>query len=131
MDMRRVHWLALSVLLLLVGCGRGGAELPGVSVELGIGPNPPEVGPATLLVTLQDSAGAPLEKAQVEIEGNMNHAGMVPVLAQAVEVEPGRYEAAFEFTMAGDWFILIRAKLADGRSGEWKKDVPGVLWVTP
>jgi len=28
--------------------------------------------------------------------------------------------------MAGDWFILVRATLADGRSLEEKVDVPGV-----
>ena len=56
----------------------------------------------------------------------MNHAGMVPVFADAVEIAPGRYRADLEFTMSGDWFILVRADLPDGRSMERKIDVPGV-----
>jgi hypothetical protein len=56
----------------------------------------------------------------------MNHAGMVPEFAQAREMAPGRYQGDLEFTMGGDWFILVRAKLPDGRALERKIDVPGV-----
>ena len=42
------------------------------------------------------------------------------------ETAPGRYQADLEFTMGGDWFILVRAELLDGRSMERKIDVPGV-----
>jgi hypothetical protein len=62
----------------------------------------------------------------MQLEGNMSHAGMVPVFAQAVETEAGQYEADLEFTMAGDWFILVQADLPDGRSMEHKVDLPGV-----
>jgi hypothetical protein len=75
---------------------------------------------------LHDANGLPISGAQVELEGNMNHAGMVPVFAEASEVAPGRYRAGMEFTMGGDWFILVRADLPDGRSMERKVDVPGV-----
>jgi hypothetical protein len=51
---------------------------------------------------------------------------MVPVFAPALETAPGRYQAALEFTMGGDWFILVRAELPDGRTMERKIDVPGV-----
>jgi hypothetical protein len=51
---------------------------------------------------------------------------MVPVVAQAREVSPGHYEADLEFTMGGDWFILVRADLPDGRSLERSVDVPAV-----
>ncbi len=78
------------------------------------------------MVTLTGDDGQPLTGAQVELEGNMTHAGMVPVLATAAEVEPGQYRAELEFTMGGDWFILVRATLADGRSLEEQVDVPGV-----
>jgi hypothetical protein len=56
----------------------------------------------------------------------MSHAGMVPVLALARETTPGRYQAELELTMVGDWFMLVRADLPDGRSMERKIDVPGV-----
>jgi hypothetical protein len=89
-------------------------------------PDPPQIGPAALTVTLRDAGGQPIAGAVVKLEGNMNHAGMVPVFAEASEVAPGRYRADLDFTMAGDWFILVRADLPDGRSMERKVDVPGV-----
>jgi hypothetical protein len=122
------RWLGLGLLLLFVlaACGRGGKDLPGVAVDLVIEPEPPQLGPAAITVSLHDAEGVPLSGAEVELEGNMNHAGMVPVSADAVEIAPGRYRADLEFTMGGDWFILVRADLPDGHSMERKIDVPGV-----
>ena len=62
----------------------------------------------------------------MKLEGNMNHAGMTPVFADARETEPGKYEAALEFTMGGDWFVLVNVTLADGRKLSRKVDVRGV-----
>jgi hypothetical protein len=122
-----MRWvLGLLFLLSLAGCGRGDRDLPDVAMEMVVSPEPPQLGPAAITVTLHDAAGAPISGARVELEGNMNHAGMVPVFADAAEVAPGRYQADMEFTMGGDWFILVHADLPDGRSIERKIDVPGV-----
>lgn len=122
-----MKWIpGLLLLLSLVGCSRGAKDLPEIAVDLVISPEPPQLGPAAITVTLQDAEGEPISGARVELEGNMNHAGMVPVFADAGEVTPGRYQASLEFTMGGDWFILVRADLPDGRSMERKIDVPGV-----
>jgi hypothetical protein len=118
--------LFLLLPLLLASCGRGAKDLSGVAVDLAIEPLPPRIGPATVIVTLHDVDGLPMNGAAVELEGNMHHAGMVPVFAEATEVAPGRYQAEFKFTMGGDWFILVRADLPDGRSMERQIDVPGV-----
>ena len=118
--------LLLGLLLVAGGCARGGHDLPDVGVELVIEPQPPQLGPATLTVTLTDASGQPFSGATVELEGNMSHAGMVPVFATAAEVVPGQYRANLEFTMGGDWFILVRADLPDGRSLERQIDIPGV-----
>jgi hypothetical protein len=91
-----------------------------------VSPDPPAVGPATVTVTLQDDGGKPITGATVQVEGNMNHAGMEPVFGTAQEKNPGRYEAPLEFTMGGDWFLLINASLADGRKVNQKVDVAGV-----
>ena len=124
--MIRWAWMVLSLLLVLSACGRGIQDLPDVAVELDLEPDPPRLGPATVTIALRNADGQPISGAAVEIEGNMSHAGMVPVLARASEVAPGRYQADLEFTMGGDWFLLVRADLPDGRSLERKIDVPGV-----
>ncbi|HSJ58214.1 MAG TPA: FixH family protein, partial [Anaerolineae bacterium] len=124
------HVLLLSacclVLFLVTGCQRGGRDLADVAVELEIEPQPVRVGLATVRVALSDEAGQAIEGAQVEIEGNMSHAGMVPVFSAAREAAPGRYEAQLEFTMGGDWFIVVRVDLPDRRSLERTFDVRGV-----
>lgn len=117
---------SILLLVLLASCSRGGQDLPDVKVDLDIKPQPPQLGPATITLSLSDAQGQPLSGAVVELEGNMSHAGMVPVLAQASGVAPGLYQAELEFTMGGDWFILVRVDLPDGRSLERKIDVPGV-----
>lgn len=123
----RSKWLLVVALLFAVmSCGRGASDLPDVDVVLAIEPEPARLGLATITVVLSDAGGQPISGATVELEGNMNHAGMVPVFAQAREANEGQYQADFEFTMGGDWFILVRAALPDGRSLERKVDVPGV-----
>ncbi len=128
MTRKRVYvcLLALCALsLLLAACGEAEESLPDVSVELTVSPDPPQVGPATVVVILQDD-GQAIGGAEMNLEGTMTHAGMVPVFADAVETSPGQYKAALEFTMGGDWVIIVRAVLADGRTLERQIDVPGV-----
>ena len=127
-NQRTAIWTCAGLLLLLAlsACGRGNRDLSDVTVDLAIEPSPPRIGPATITVSLRDAMDQPIRGAQMELEGNMSHAGMVPVLAQATEVEPGLYQADLEFTMGGDWFILVRADLPDGRSMERQVDVPAV-----
>jgi hypothetical protein len=109
--------LALALPLLMTGC-RGGPDTGDESLvlEVAISPTPPVVGPARLIITLHDTAGVPLENAEILVEGNMSHAGMVPVLGTAEEEREGHYAVPdFRFTMAGDWIITARATLPDGR----------------
>jgi hypothetical protein len=122
----RSAFCCLLVVVALVGCRGGTEELEDVTLDLALTPNPPYAGPAMVVVELTDVAGEAITGAKITLEGNMNHAGMVPVLAKMVEEAPGRYEATLEFTMGGDWFILVQAALSDGRSLEYKVDVPGV-----
>jgi YtkA-like len=120
---------ALFALALLVayGCtGAGTTESTGVTIDLALRPDPPKVGKAAAVITLTDKAGRPVRGAAVKLEGNMNHAGMTPVFADAKEVEPGRYETELEFTMGGDWFVLVNVTLPDGRKLTRKVDVRGV-----
>ncbi len=113
--------------LSLTACQRGGSgDLTDIGMNLTVSPDPPAVGKATVILTLSDANGQPIAGAEVNLEANMSHAGMVPAFAQAAEAEPGRYEASLEFTMGGDWFILVKATLPDGQKMERQVDVPGV-----
>ena len=118
--------LVLLLLLVVAGCGRVTKDLADVTVDMVVSPEPAQIGPSTVTVTLMDATGELIEDAELELEANMSHAGMVPVFASAREVAPGEYEASLEFTMGGDWFILVRADLPDGRSLARRIDLPGV-----
>ena len=122
--------LALTLVLLLltlVACQRGSSnDLPDIGLTLEVAPSPPTVGLAMLTLTVTNADGHPISDATIEIGGNMSHAGMAPVFSQATQFEPGKYRAPLELTMGGDWFILVKATLADGRTLERQVDLPGV-----
>lgn len=127
----QAHWVLCTALLicaglLVAGCDRVETAAIDAAVDLQIKPDPPRVGEATVALTLTGPTGKPLEGAELTVEGNMNHAGMTPVFADLTETEPGHYEGTLEFTMAGDWFLLVTGTLPDGRRVHEKIDVPGV-----
>jgi hypothetical protein len=113
-------------LLFAWGCQSPEANQPELKMDLQLEPSPPVVGDAEVSLKMTDASGQPVEGAEVRVEGNMNHAGMKPSFADLKEVEPGRYAGTLEFTMGGDWFLLITAKTAEGKTVEQKIDVKGV-----
>lgn len=123
---RPTYWGTVAMLVLAVGCGPATSDTADIQADLALDPSPPVVGDVDVLLKLADPTGAPIQGADVQLEGNMNHAGMKPSLADLEEVEPGHYSGTLDFTMGGDWFILVTATLPDGRKAEHKIDVPGV-----
>ena len=119
--------VACACALLGVAC-RLTEPTPDFLVQHDVSPSPPGVGrPATISLKLTDFlASKPVSGARIQLEGNMTHAGMTPVFAEAKEAEPGSYRATLEFTMAGDWVVLVHAALPDGRKIERQFDVKGV-----
>jgi hypothetical protein len=102
----------------LVGC-RGNseavtAEEANIDMSLSIAPDPPAVGDATLVVSLRDANGDPISDANIDILGNMSHAGMEPVEGDANTDVSGDYRVPFEWTMGGDWAVTVTARLPDG-----------------
>jgi hypothetical protein len=91
-----------------------------------VSPDPPVVGVAALELELRDGAGVPIHGATVAIEGDMSHPGMAPSFAAAREVTPGVYHADLELTMAGDWLVLVDARLADGTTARRTLNLPAV-----
>ena len=132
-----VRWtrLLVSLLILIVlvfaGCQRIG-QSPAANdtaehadIQIALHPMPLE---ETLAVVLTDAAGAPITDATVALEGNMNHAGMIPVLADPVADDAdgdadGHYHLPFTFTMLGDWILSVTVTLADGSSFTRNLDV--------
>lgn len=114
--------------LFVAGCDRRSETNSGdVQVDVEVSPQPLEVGPAQVTVMLRDANDKPIENAAVEVEGNMSHAGMVPVIAEATGGDDGHYVTQdFEFTMSGDWFVIVRATLPDGQTAEQTFDLQSV-----
>lgn len=117
--MKRLLLVAAVLLALSAGCGRmqpaGGAPQDGFAMTLAAQPSPPVVGAGTLIVSLRDPAGQPVADARLQVEGNMNHAGMKPSIGKVTAAEEGQYTIALPWTMAGDWYVDIKATLTDGR----------------
>ena len=112
--------------LMMTGCRPQEKTHPGIELNWSIEPDPPTVGRATIHITLVDSTGQLMENADVQLEGNMSHPGMKPILARATETTSGHYSSTIEFTMGGDWFFLVKSTLPDDRVVERQIQVPGV-----
>lgn len=112
--------------LLIVACQPSAEQHSDIDLEWDIRPDPPFVGTARINFTLADSTQQLLQGAEVELEGTMSHPGMEPVFSKAEEISPGRYTAVMEFTMGGDWVVLVNAELSDGRIVEKQMNIPGV-----
>lgn len=74
-------------------------------------------------VTLRDAARRPVRGAKLQVEGHMSHPGMAPVIAKAAERADGVYEVQLQFTMRGDWILLVTGELPDGRRINHRVDV--------
>jgi hypothetical protein len=130
---RRSAYVRVSVLLLPgvaalagAGCSRRDAASAVVTVEHAVSPEPPKVGPATVILKLADTTARPVPGARITIEAEMSHAGMPPVFEGASETGPGEYRAHLKFAMAGDWVILLHIRLPGGQTLERQFNVDGV-----
>lgn len=119
--------------LVLVGCrGEGPVDDLPVHVEVSLAPTPPIVGPVRLVLSLTDDEGAPAEAAEVRVEGIMSHAGMVPVRETAGREGEGRWVIPdFDFTMGGDWLLIVEVELPDGRVATREREVTVVSRSDP
>jgi hypothetical protein len=113
-------------LLLLFVAGCRSSSSADVTIAPEVAPQPPRVGQVTITLRVTDGSGKPVTRARIKVEGNMSHAGMVPVFADAAEVEPGRYRTNMELTMAGDWIVLVHLTLPDGATVDRQFQIKGV-----
>ena len=66
------------------GDGRVSSDSPqsdDLVIESVIGPQPLQTGPVILDLKARDAASRPITGAQIELEGDMSHPGMAPILA--------------------------------------------------
>ena len=118
--------LTLAAQTSLAACAPESRPATQVAVRWEVIPSPPVEGPVRIEFTLADGHGGTLSDADVEVEAGMNHAGMVPELAQATDLGQGRYAAELELSMGGDWFLIFRGTLGDGTGFEEIEDLKGV-----
>ena len=111
------------------GCKYRTASTSDLTIEHEIAPQPPRVGRVTITFKLTAASGIPITGAHIKLEGNMSHAGMSPVFAEAKETEPGRYQANLELSMAGDWFVVYTATLPDNSTIGRQFEIMGVAPV--
>jgi len=117
-------WLLL-VLLFVLACHRS-AQKPAITFKYNVAPQPVRVGTTTIDIALTDRSGQPVSGARVELEGNMSHPGMSPVTGVAREIQSGKYRGTLQFTMAGDWIVLVNATLSDGERLQNQFELNGV-----
>jgi hypothetical protein len=113
-------------LAVLSGCRRQVAQVSDLTITHEVSPQPPRVGPTTITLKLTDAAGKPVSGARITLEGNMSHAGMAPVVAEAKEAGQGSYRANVELSMAGDWVMIAHVTLTDGRKLDHQFALNGV-----
>ncbi|MCB0071681.1 MAG: FixH family protein [Caldilineaceae bacterium] len=127
MKRRPATWIALLLVvipaMLVAACSN---TQPAASSDVRVTLEPAPAGEAYLIAVVADVDGNPITDATVALEGNMNHAGMVPVLSEPVRDDAdgtadGRYRVPFEFTMLGDWIMSVTVTKADG--SEAKTDI--------
>jgi hypothetical protein len=120
------------VILAVLACWLGAAchrtpQARGVTFESSLSPRRAIVGrPALLELRVLDAGGRPVLGAQLRIEAQMSHPGMAPFLATATERGNGVYEAPLQFSMAGDWIVLVTGSLSNGDKVEYRVEVPAV-----
>lgn len=124
----RFKTLLLILLMVLVGCRQTSeTTAENITVDVALDAENPVVGDATLLVTVKTDDDSPVNDATVNVRGDMTHAGMMPVIPDAVaEASDGVYSIPFEFTMGGDWIITVDVTLANGETASVEYEVDAV-----
>jgi hypothetical protein len=120
-----------SILLVVTACLIAAAciqpaQARDLKFEWTLTPAPVSVGTARLHLRVRDAAGRPVRGAQLQIEAQMSHPGMMPLVVVATERSEGLYEAELQFSMGGDWILVVAGSLSNGARVHHRIDVPNV-----
>ena len=114
-----VPLLILMLALSIGACNRATDSTAAAGLHVTLVPATEGVQGDHLVVEIVNADGLPVTDVTVSLEGNMTHAGMVPVLTESVwdgadGSEDGRYHVPFQFTMLGDWIVSVKIENRDG-----------------
>lgn len=105
--------LRFAILLIVAACRQ--QTFSAEDIQLHVAVSERRVGETTLTVKITDSAGNLIENpGRLSLRGDMNHAGMAPVLAEAAESVNGIFAVPFEWTMGGSWILEASLTLENG-----------------
>ena len=113
MKVLRGRIVLLVCLIVLAGCRQ--QQLSSADVQLELTAIDQRVGETTLLLRASDRDGKAIsDPGALSIRGDMDHAGMAPVLAEAERAVDGVFSLPFEWTMGGSWIVEARLTLPNG-----------------
>ena len=73
------------------------------------------VGETQVIARLRDQNGQAIDKpGRLSLRGDMDHAGMAPVFAEASAAVNGVFTLPFEWTMAGSWILEAQLNMQSG-----------------
>jgi membrane fusion protein, copper/silver efflux system len=108
---------AVSALLaasLAISCARSGAPVVtragDLTLEASLSPDPPREKANTLLLTVKDASGGPVDDAEISARYSMPAMGAMSEMrgkADILALGGGRYRAAFDLPMAGTWTLAV------------------------
>lgn len=105
--------ILLLCLLPIVGCRQ--QQQSATDIQLSITASDLLVGETMLLVKATDRNGDTLTNpGTLTVRGDMQHAGMIPVLAESASAIDGVFTLPFEWTMGGAWIVEASLALPDG-----------------
>ncbi len=116
---KRVFLLALFIVALIAaGCRESNETLSADNVNIDVQASELSGGMQVLIVEILNDDGEELPVESLSVRGDMNHAGMVPVIVEydspeALEdfksTEPGVWLIPFGWTMGGEWILTVDA----------------------
>ncbi len=107
-------FLFICLLVVCTAC-RQEQKLTASDVQLDLTVSDLLVGETTLLLSVTDKQGKAIaEPGTLELRGDMDHAGMTPVLAESETAVDGRFSVPFEWTMGGSWTVDATLSLPGG-----------------
>ena len=105
--------LLILVALTAVAC-RQDTTVSAENINLDVAVDELLVGETTMTVTVTDAESNAIENpGTLNVRGDMDHAGMVPVIVDVEDSTDGVFSVPFEWTMGGAWTVTATLTLSD------------------